>query len=210
MDVFIVIIIRKKKMEEEEQEVKRTSKLSALLGSNADTFNGLQVTVYYSDNNWETCEEVNLILDEKTTINQLIDAAIYKFKTELFYDNIDQKQFNVMLFKKKKKIPNDEYPICNLESEVKTFGKAHFCLVEDKGKKAVEPEPKKEKEKNEIINDNINKDINNNDINNNINKDITINEKKDSKESKEFQNPDINEIKGYKTCGGKCLSCLVI
>ena len=195
-------------MEEEEQEVKRTSKLSALLGSDAETFNGLQVTVYYSDNNWETCEEVNLILDEKTTINQLIDAAIYKFKTELFYDNIDQKQFNVMLFKKKKKIPNDEYPICNLESEVKTFGKTHFCLVEDKDKKPVEPEPKKEKEKNEIINNNINKDINNNDINNNINKDITTNGKKDSKESKEFH--DINEIKGYKTCGGKCISCLVI
>ena len=115
-----------------------------------------------------------------------------------------------MLFKKKKKIPNDEYPICNLESEVKTFGKTHFCLVEDKDKKPVEPEPKKEKEKNEIINNNINKDINNNDINNNINKDITTNGKKDSKESKEFQNLDINEIKGYKTCGGKCISCLVI
>ena len=89
-------------MEEEDQEPKRTSKLTALIGSEADNFNGLQVTVYYSENNWETFEEISLILDEKTTINQLIDAAIYKFKTELFYDNIDKKQYNVMLLKKEK------------------------------------------------------------------------------------------------------------
>ena len=202
-------------MEEEDQEPKRTSKLTALIGSEADNFNGLQVTVYYSENNWETCEEISLILDEKTTINQLIDAAIYKFKTELFYDNIDQKQYNVMLFKKKKRIPNDEYPICNLESEVKTFGKTHFCLVEDKSATTADQEPDKEKEKEkkqkekEKSNNNINKDnvdINNNDINNNINKDINKNDKKENQESETEEN---KETKGYKTCGGKCLSCLI-
>ena len=202
-------------MEEEDQEPKRTSKLTALIGSEADNFNGLQVTVYYSENNWETCEEISLILDEKTTINQLIDAAIYKFKTELFYDNIDQKQYNVMLFKKKKRIPNDEYPICNLESEVKTFGKTHFCLVEDKSATTADQEPDKEKEnekkqkEKEKSNNNINKDnvdINNNDINNNINKDINKNDKKENQESETEEN---KETKGYKTCGGKCLSCLI-
>ena len=114
-----------------EGDVKRTSKLTAMIGSENDEFNGLQVLVYYSENNWETCEEVNLILDENTTINQLIDSAIYKFKNELFYDNIDKKQFNVMLFKKKKKVPNEEYPACNPESRVKDYGKDHFCLVEE-------------------------------------------------------------------------------
>ena len=87
----------------EEGEVKRTSKLTAMIESENDGFNGLQISVYYSENNWETCEEVNLILDENSTINQLIDSAIYKFKSELFYDNIDKKQFYVMIFKKKKK-----------------------------------------------------------------------------------------------------------
>ena len=56
-----------------EVEVKRTSKLTAMIGSENDGFNGLQISAYYSENNWETCEEVNLILDENTTINQLID-----------------------------------------------------------------------------------------------------------------------------------------
>ena len=201
-------------MEEEDQEPKRTSKLTALIGSEADDFNGLQVTVYYSENNWETCEEISLILDEKTTINQLIDAAIYKFKTELFYDNIDKKQFNVMLFKKKKRIPNDEYPICNLESQVKTFGKAHFCLVEDKSATTADREPEKEpdKEKKEKANNDINidnVDINNNDINNNINKDINKNEKKGKQDKKESETEENKETKGYKTCGGKCLSCLI-
>lgn len=89
-------------MAEENQEVKRTSKLSSLIASENEGMNGLQVSVYYSENNWETCEEINLILDENTTINQLIDSSIYKFKTELFFDNIDKKQFNVRLFKKEK------------------------------------------------------------------------------------------------------------
>ena len=88
---------------EDEVEVKRTSKLTAMIASKNDEFNGLQITVYYSENNWETCEEVNLIMDENSTINQLIDSAVYKFKTELFYDNIDTKQFIVKLFKKKEK-----------------------------------------------------------------------------------------------------------
>lgn len=90
-------------MAEEDKEVKRTSKLTSLIAAENEGLNGLQITVYYSENNWETCEEVNLILDDSTTINQLIDSAVYKFKKELFYDNIDKKQFNVMLFKKKKK-----------------------------------------------------------------------------------------------------------
>ena len=106
--------------------MKRTSKLTAMIGSENDGFNGLQISIYYSENNWETCEEVNFILDENTSINQLIDSALYKFKTELFYDNIDTKQFNVMLFKKKKKIPNDEYPLFNPESRVKDYGKDYF------------------------------------------------------------------------------------
>ena len=80
-------------MIEENNELKRISKLSSLIGKESEENNGIQITVYYSENNWETCDEINLILDEATTINQLIDSSIYKFKTELFYDNIDQKQY---------------------------------------------------------------------------------------------------------------------
>ena len=58
-------------MAEEDKEVKRTSKLTFLIAAENEGLKGLQITVYYSENNWETCEEVNLILDDSTTINQL-------------------------------------------------------------------------------------------------------------------------------------------
>ena len=186
-------------MEEEDKEQKRTSKLTSLIGPETDKFDGLQVTVYYSENNWETFEEVNLVVDENTTINQLIDASVYKFKTELFYDNIDQKQYNVMLFKKKKKIPNDEYPICNPESVVSNYGKTHFCLVENVNAKEEDQKQGDEGQANNNINTDISQNVINNDksLNNN-----EINKEKDNKKEKK-------EIKGYKICGDKCLSCTI-
>jgi hypothetical protein len=180
--------------ENPEGEVKRTSKLTAMIGSENDDFNGLQVSVYYSENNWETCEEVNLILDENTTINQLIDSAIYKFKNELFYDNIDKKQFNVMLFKKKKKVPNEEYPACNPESRVKDYGKDNFCLVEDTERKKNE---EKKEEKIEEVKQEENKDNDKSNDNKKTNKDDTIDD----------QEEEINNM--YKTCSPKCTSCLI-
>ena len=179
-----------------EVEVKRTSKLTAMIGTENDGFNGLQISVYYSENNWETCEEVNLILDENTTINQLIDSALYKFKTELFYDNIDTKQFNVMLFKKKKKIPNDEYPLCNPESRVKDYGKDCFCLVEDKNAKKAEIKEEKKEEKIEQF------------------EEVQQNTNLGKGKSKNNNNKDINDGNGddvnmYKTCSTKCVSCAI-
>ena len=178
---------------QEEPEMKRTSKLTALIAKENDGFNGLQVSVYYSENNWETCEEINLILDDNTTINQLVDSAVYKFKSELFYDNIDKKQFNVMLFKKKKKVPNDEYPICNPESKVKDYGKMHFCLVEDNTKK----EEKKEKEEgnNEVLKPDINKGKLNS------NKDINHDDLNGEKDE------EINNM--HKACSAKCVACII-
>ena len=183
-------------MAEEDKEVKRTSKLTSLIAAENEGLNGLQITVYYSENNWETCEEVNLILDDSTTINQLVDSAIYKFKTELFYDNIDKKQFNVMLFKKKKKIPNFEYPICNPESKVKDYGKNHFCLVED-------ITSKKEENNNEPKEKDANLDKNKDNHNKKKEDDVNIHDidKKGEKEIKE----KVNEP--YKTCRPKCISC---
>ena len=55
----------------------------------------------------------------------------------------------VRIFKKKKKIPNLEYPVCNLDSRVADFGKCHFCLVEIEN----------EEENSEIEKHNINKNI---------------------------------------------------
>ena len=49
-------------MEDENNEPKRTSKLTSMLNKESENnFTNLQITVYYSENNWETCEEVNLI-----------------------------------------------------------------------------------------------------------------------------------------------------
>ena len=178
-------------MAEENQEVKRTSKLSSLIASENEGMNGLQVSVYYSENNWETCEEINLILDENTTINQLIDSSIYKFKTELFFDNIDKKQFNVRLFKKKKKVPNDEYPICNPESKVKDYGKIHFCLVEDinaENDELKEKEKTEKKSENKISGDNIMEKES----------DINIKNEKDDQASQNF-----------KTCKDRCFACAI-
>ena len=126
----------------EEGEVKKISKLSSLISQAKEEVNRLQIIVHYSDNNWETNEEINLILDENTTISQLIEATKEKLTNK---ENIDKKIFNVRIFKKKKKIPNNEYPICNLESKVKDYGKSHFCLVEDKP-----PEPVNKDEENDI------------------------------------------------------------
>ena len=181
-------------------EVKRTSKLTALISSeNEGGANGMQINVFYSENNWETCEEINLILDENTTINQLIDSAIYKFKTELFYDNIDKKQFNVMLFKKKKKIPNDEYTIYNPESKVKDYGKDNFCLVENLNAKKEEIKPEKKDEKKEISNSVKNLEVEQGKKNND--KNINQGEGDEDKEE-EIENK-------YKSCSPKCVSCEV-
>ena len=137
----------------EEGEVKKVSKLSSLINQAKEEVNKLQITVHYSENNWETNEEINLILDENTTINQLIEATKEKLTNK---ENINNKIFNVRIFKKKKKIPNNEYPVCNLESKVKDYGKSHFCLVEDKQtsepnqKEEEKAEEKKEEKKEEI------------------------------------------------------------
>ena len=105
-------------------EEKKKSKLSSLIDHAQENNNTSQYIVHYSENNWETNEEINLFLDENATINQLIEESIQKFKNELFYDSIDKKKFIVRIFKKKKKIPNTEYPICNPNSNVKDFGKS--------------------------------------------------------------------------------------
>ena len=188
-------------MEDENKESKRTSKLTSLINQEEDNFSNLQITVYYSENNWETCEEVNLILEDTTTINQLIDASVYKFKTELYYDNMDKKQFKVMLFKKKTKKPNFEYPICNPESNVKDYGKNHFCLVEDINTKNEFINAKKEESIKEI--EDQSKRININNQEKEKNKEKENNENKN--EIKEIN--DEKEKKGYKICGGKCIGC---
>ena len=175
-------------MEDENKEVKRTSKLSSLMNQKAEDLNALQITVYYSENNWETCEEVNLILDDTTTINQLIDSSIYKFKTELSYENIDKKQFQVKLFKKKTKKPNEDYPICNPESKVKDYGKTHFCLIEEINSNINENSKNEEKSKN--LNEN-NIEINNQNL-----EIISGNDGKNDKNQKD-----------NKKCG--CLSCSI-
>ena len=61
--------------------------------------------------------------------------------------NIKDKKFFVRIFKKKKKIPNEEYPICNFDSKVKDYGKSHFCLVDEENSEPIEEEEKMEDKK---------------------------------------------------------------
>ena len=164
---------------QEKKEVKK-SKLTAMISQNNGNVGGQQISVYYSDNNWKTCDEINIIIDDNTTINQLIDSSIYKFKNELSYDNLDAKHFNLMLFKKSKKRPNDDYPICNPESIVKDVGKTQFCLVEDITTK----ENAKNEEKNEKkdIGQKEKKDVKNEKNTNNKKKEQSNNNKRDGKD----------------------------
>ena len=180
----------------EEPEVKRTSKLTAMLAQENEGFNGLQISVYYSENNWESCEEVNLILDENATISQLKESAIYQFKTELSHDNIDQKEFNVMLFKKKKKIPNDEYPLCNPESKVKDYGKDQFCLIEISNSKKKDTQIERKGIKKEVGETNGNIEMGKIGMNNN-----------DIKEVKQVEDNEEYEGGNDKDCSSKCKLC---
>ena len=166
----------------EEKERKKTeSKLGSLL-SNTQPMNNSQVSVYYSQNDWKTCEIVQIIVEENTTVLQLIDSVVFKLKTEFYYDDIDEKNYILMILKKKTKKPNYDYPKCNPESFVLDYDKSNFCLVE------------KEKAENVnnvyIENDNVN--------NNNINLENQKEEiKKEVKEElkKEGNNEEIKENK---------------
>ena len=158
----------------DEKEVTKKSKLTALLGQAKGEKNGMQIIVHYSEDNWKTNEEISLVLDEETTINQLIDATKEKLEDK---HNIKDKKFFVRIFKKKKKIPNEEYPICNFDSKVKDYGKSHFCLVDEENSQQIEEEKeiveeKKEgiKKENEIKKVDEKKDVNKNDKVNENNK----------------------------------------
>ena len=165
----------------EEKERKKTeSKLGALLSSNQE-MNNSQVSVYYSQNDWKTSEIVQIIVEENTTVLQLIDSVVFKLKTEFYYDDIDDKNYILMILKKKTKKPNYDYPKCNPESFVLDYDKSNFCLVE--------------KEKAENVN---NVYIENDNVNNN---NINIENKKEEikKEVKiELKNEGNNEIKENK------------
>ena len=190
-------------------EVKRISKISSLIGQAQENANSSQYIVHYSENNWETSEEIDLILDDNATISELIDAAKQKFKTELYYDNIDKKKFIVRIFKKKKKIPNLEYPVCNFDSKVGDFGKSHFCLVE------MENEGENDVKENDDINENIQinkekgKQIKNDEIlkkDNSKEKNIKNNiNKNSSNDNGKGEKTKINETENKH----KCQSCLL-
>ena len=85
--------------------------------------------VYVYDNN-DVYTIANLILDAETTISQLKEISIEKFKNDFFFDDIENKDLVVMLFKKKTKKPNYDYPVCDPESLIQDFSKTNFCIVE--------------------------------------------------------------------------------
>ena len=125
----------------QEQRPSRTSKISALISENEnqnENSPGISVNVCYSENNWETCDIVVVVVDNNTTVEDLINSALYKLKTELLHDNIDEKKFDLMLFKKKIKKPNYNYPKCNLDSLVKDYAKSYFCLIESDSKEKID------------------------------------------------------------------------
>ena len=174
----------------EEKEVNKKSKLSALIDQAKEEINGIQITVHYSEDKWKTNEEINLILDEETTISKLIELTKEKLRDK---PNIKDKKFFVRIFKKKKKIPNEEYPVCNFDSKVKDYGKSHFCLVDEENSEPIEEEKiedKKEEKKQENKKE-IKKE-------NEIQK---VEEKKDNQ--KDNNNAQVKESNKGNTEGGK-------
>ena len=106
----------------------KNSKISQMINLNKPE--PLNVNIVYSTNNWENYESINLILDAETTISQLKEISIEKFKNDFFFDDIENKDLVVMLFKKKTKKPNYDYPVCDPESLIQDFSKTNFCIVE--------------------------------------------------------------------------------
>ena len=188
----------------EEKERKKTeSKLGAML-SNTQEMNNSQVNVYYSQNDWKTSEIVQIIVEENTTVLQLIDSVVFKLKTEFYYDDIDEKNYILMILKKKTKKPNYDYPKCNPESFVLDYGKSNFCLVE--------------KEKAENVNNVYieNDNANNNNINlenkkEEVKKEEKIELKKEeNKVEKKENNKNVNKNKkknknNEKACNKGCI-----
>ena len=161
---------------EEKDKKKSSSKIGALL-SNSQEVNNSQISVYYSQNDWKTSEIVEVMVDEKTTVLQLIDSVIFKLKTEFYYDDIDEKNYNLMILKKKTKTPNYDYPKCNPESLVLDYYKSNFCLVEqDKIENVNNTNEEEEKD-------------------NNDNKILNNKEKNKKEEKKDLQNNENNEEK---------------
>ena len=193
-------------------EEKKKSKLSSLIDQAQENNNTSQYTVHYSENNWETNEEINLFLDENATINQLIEESIQKYKNELFYDNIDKKKFIVRIFKKKKKIPNTEYPICNPNSNVKDFGKSHFCLVENENEeegKVIEKEDKLDEKNNMTEKINKEKEIKNDNIDKNDNSSKNVKDTNEKNNSN--NNNNVGDIENTNTKNNKpnCRPCII-
>lgn len=193
----------------EEGEVKKTSKLSSLISQAKQEANKLQIIVHYSENNWETNEEINLILDENTTISQLIEETKAKLTKK---QNIDKKVFIVRIFKKKKKIPNTEYPICNPNSNVKDFGKSHFCLVENENEeegKVIEKEDKLDEKNNMTEKINKEKEIKNDNIDKNDNSSKNVNDTNIKNNSN--SNNNVGDIENTNTKNNKpnCRPCII-
>ena len=53
---------------EENSEEKKTSKISNMIDQSTSNSMGSQYIVHYSENNWETNEEINIILNDNATI----------------------------------------------------------------------------------------------------------------------------------------------
>jgi hypothetical protein len=172
---------------------RKISKLTALISQQKDNSDFFQVNVYYSKDNWISCQCINLILSENSTINQLKHLALKKLKEDNIIDNFESKNFNIMLFKKKKQKPNDEYPICNLDSEVIGYRKNNFCLVEDT-----------ENKKSNILQEEITKKNNNNEIK----RRTGIDEVKNNYNN--LRNINQAETEGEYYSNKACSSCLIL
>ena len=183
---------------EEKEKKKPVSKLGAML-SNSQEVNISQVWVYYSQNNWKTSEVVEIMIEEKTTVLQLIDMVIFKLKTEFYYDNIDEKNCILMLLKKKTKTPNYDYPKCNPESIVLNYNKSNFCLVEVNSTKSDNINVS-EKKSNDEANDGI---VGNENQNKKEEKREELKNEIKKEDNKE-QNNKTNKTKKKKTAGKAC------
>lgn len=125
----------------------RRSKVGQLVSkveSQEKEADGILITIVYSNNNWESSEKITKTISKETTVEQLIEISVDEFKNKLYYDEMEGKEYNLMLFKKKTGKPNFEYPVCDLGTKICELFKDTFCLVEKyNAKKEIKYEVKK-------------------------------------------------------------------
>ena len=84
---------------EENKKEKKESQISSLI-KNAT---GTKYIIHYSENNWETSEEIHIFLDDDATIGELLDESIKNLKRSFIMMILIRKILMLDFLKRRKK-----------------------------------------------------------------------------------------------------------